>query len=168
MAEITQSSGNSGKLSKIRSRKTSTRIDMTPMVDLAFLLLTFFVMTTTLNKGFVMRVQMPEKESETNKSTPITEKRALTVILGEKNKIYWYQGLTDPKVEATDFSSDGIRKVLREKKQEIKNMFVLIKATDHSKYQNIVDIIDELAINSIENYAIVDITPTDTELIALK
>jgi len=167
MAEITQSSG-SGKRSKVRRTRTSTRIDMTPMVDLAFLLLTFFVMTTTLSKGFVAIVDMPEKESEINKPMPIPEKRALTLILGEKNKIYWYQGVTDPKVEVTDFSNDGIRKVLADKKQEIKNMFVLIKATNHSKYQNMIDIIDELSIASIKNYAIVDMTPTDHDLIALK
>jgi biopolymer transport protein ExbD len=166
MAELTKLSTNHSKLSKIRSRKRSTRIDMTPMVDLAFLLLTFFVMTTTFNAKFVVAMQMPEKT--TDRPTPIPEKRALTLILDRGNKIYWYQGLTDTKVEETTFSKDGIRKVLLEKKQEIKNMFVVIKATDHSKYQNMVDILDELLINDIVNYAIVDMTPTDQELIALK
>jgi biopolymer transport protein ExbD len=165
MAELQQSPGNR-KISKVRRRRTSTRIDMTPMVDLAFLLLTFFVMTTTLNKQFIMAMQMPEKA--TDNPMPIPERRALTLILGEKNKVYWYQGLTNPKVEVTDFSSDGIREILTEKKQQIKNMFVLIKATDHSKYQNMVDILDELAISNIENYAIVDMTPVDHDLIALK
>ena len=59
MAEISQGSGK--KDGKVRSKKTSTRIDMTPMVDLAFLLLTFFVMTTTLNKPQTMEITMPEK-----------------------------------------------------------------------------------------------------------
>jgi biopolymer transport protein ExbD len=168
MSDLTQSSENNSRRSKLRSRKTSTRIDMTPMVDLAFLLLTFFVMTTTLNKNFAMIIEPPEKASEINKPTPISDKRILTLILGDRNKIYWYQGLNDPKVEVTNFSNDGIRKVLAEKKQQIKNMYVLIKATNHSKYQNIIDILDELAINSIESYAIVDMTSVDRDLIALK
>jgi hypothetical protein len=90
------------------------------------------------------------------------------LILANDNKIYWYQGLTDPKIEVTNFSKDGIRKVLISKKAQIKNLFVLIKATDQSKYQNIVDILDEMSINEIEDYAMTDMTAIDKELIALK
>ena len=64
MAEISQSSGSSSRV-RIRSKKLSTHIDMTPMVDLAFLLLTFFILTTTLNKLKVMEIGMPEKTKET-------------------------------------------------------------------------------------------------------
>jgi biopolymer transport protein ExbD len=169
MAAIEQSSRNRNSNNKsvsVRRTRTSTRIDMTPMVDLAFLLLTFFVMTTSLNKQFIMGMQMPDKESEGTTPTAIPEKRALTLILAEGNKIYWYQGLTNPKIETTNFSSDGIRKVLLDKKQQINNLYVLIKATDQSKYQNIVDILDEIAITEVKDYAIIDLTTTDKELIA--
>jgi biopolymer transport protein ExbD len=163
MAEISQDSGN--KDGKVRSKKTSTRIDMTPMVDLAFLLLTFFVMTTTLNKPQTMEITMPEKPKEEDKQPMVNEKRVLTLVLGENNKVYWYLGITDPKVELSDFSTDGIRKVLLQKNAQIKEMVVLIKPSDESKYKNVVDILDEMNISNIARYALVDITPTDKELI---
>jgi biopolymer transport protein ExbD len=163
MAEISQNSGK--KEGKVRSKKTSTRIDMTPMVDLAFLLLTFFVMTTTLNKPQTMEITMPEKPKEQDKQPLVNEKHVLTLILGANNKVYWYLGITDPKVELSDFSNDGIRKVLLQQNAQIKEMVVLIKPSDESKYKNVVDILDEMNISNIARYALVDITPVDKELI---
>ena len=163
MAEVSQDSGK--KDGKVRSKKTSTRIDMTPMVDLAFLLLTFFVMTTTLNKPQTMEITMPEKPKEQDKPPVVNEKRVLTLVLGGNNKVYWYLGITDPKVELSDFSNDGIRKVLLKKNAQIKEMVVLIKPSDESKYKNMVDILDEMNIGNIARYALVDITSIDKELI---
>jgi biopolymer transport protein ExbD len=163
MAEISQGSGK--KDGKVRSKKTSTRIDMTPMVDLAFLLLTFFVMTTTLNKPQTMEITMPEKPKAEDKQPMVNEKRVLTLVLGGGDKIYWYLGITDPKVERSDFSNDGIRKVLLQQNAQIKEMVVLIKPSDESKYKNVVDILDEMNISNIARFALVDITPVDKELI---
>ena len=163
MAEISQDGGK--KEGKVRSKKTSTRIDMTPMVDLAFLLLTFFVMTTTLNKPQTMEITMPEKPKEQDKPPLVNEKHVLTLILGANNKVYWYLGITDPKVELSDFSNDGIRKVLLQQNAQIKEMVVLIKPSDESKYKNVVDILDEMNSSNIARYALVDITPVDKELI---
>jgi biopolymer transport protein ExbD len=163
MAEISQGSGK--KDGKVRSKKTSTRIDMTPMVDLAFLLLTFFVMTTTLNKPQTMEITMPEKPKVEDKQPLVNEKRVLTLVLGGGDKIYWYLGITDPKVELSNFSNDGIRKVLLQQNAQIKEMVVLIKPSDESKYKNVVDILDEMNISNIARFALVDITPVDKELI---
>ena len=163
MAEISQGSGK--KDGKVRSKKTSTRIDMTPMVDLAFLLLTFFVMTTTLNKPQTMEITMPEKPKAEDKQPMVNEKRVLTVVLGGEDKIYWYLGITDPKVELSNFSNDGIRKVLLQQNAQINEMVVLIKPSDQSKYKNVVDILDEMNISNIARFALVDITPVDKELI---
>lgn len=165
MAEISQQGGGGKKNEKVRSKKTSTRIDMTPMVDLAFLLLTFFVMTTTLNKPQTMEITMPEKPNKEDKLPEINEKNVLTLVLGKNNKVFWYMGITDPKVVLTDFSKDGIRKVLLEKKAELPKLVILIKATNDAKYRNMVDILDEMNISSIPRYALVDITPVDNELI---
>ena len=164
MAEISQGGGDGGKKGgKIRSKKTSTRIDMTPMVDLAFLLLTFFVMTTTLQKPETMEITMPEKD---DKEPPkVNERHVLTLIMGPSDKIYWYIGITDPEVIVTNFSKEGIRKLLLTKKVEIPKLIVLIKSMDESRYKNMVDILDEMNINSVQRYAIVDITKTDKDLI---
>ena len=145
---------------RIRSKKLSTRIDMTPMVDLAFLLLTFFILTTTLNKLKVMEIAMPEKTPETR---PVPEKRVLTLLLDGDDKIYWRQGVSVPKLESVKFSQ--IRRLLISKNKEIDKMLILVKATDKSKYKNLVDMVDEFAIAGIDRYCIVDVTPEDEELI---
>src|SRR5882672_2738835 len=146
MAEINQSSGSSSRV-RIRSKKLSTHIDMTPMVDLAFLLLTFFILTTILNKLKVMELTMPEK---TNETTPVSERRVLTLLLDGSDKVYWRQGISIPKLESVQFSHDQINKLLTAKNAEIDKMVVLVKASDKSKYKNLVDIVDEFAIAKIE------------------
>src|SRR5580698_5903216 len=93
---------------RIRSKKLSTRIDMTPMVDLAFLLLTFFILTTTLNKAFVMQIMMPEKPDISHPPTPINEKHVLTLILDGEDKIYWRQGISNSKLECVTSSHNAI------------------------------------------------------------
>ena len=128
MAEISQGGGEKKKGGKVRSKKSSTRIDMTPMVDLAFLLLTFFVMTTTLNKPQTMEITMPEKPKAEDEVPKVNEREVLTLVLGGNDKVYWYTGITDPKVEVANFSATGIRKILVAKKKEIPKLVVLIKA----------------------------------------
>lgn len=167
MAEISQSGdGGNKKGGKVRSKKSSTKIDMTPMVDLAFLLLTFFMLTTTFNKPQTMEITMPDKPRENDKPPEINEKRVLTLLLGDDDKVHWYVGITDPRPETTDFSKDGIRKVLLQKNAEIRDMVVLIKPSEESRYKNVVDILDEMNITNIRRYAMVDITPVDMELIS--
>lgn len=166
MAELGGGGGGGKKKGgKVRVKKSSTRIDMTPMVDLAFLLLTFFVMTTTLNKPQAMQVTMPEKPKDGDEQPEVNEKNVLTLVMGEDDKIYWYMGITDPKVEVTDFSATGIRKVLQEKKAELPKLIVLIKSLDEARYKNMVDILDEMNISSVQRFALVDITPVDKELV---
>lgn len=166
MAELGGGGGEKKKKGgKVRVKKGSTRIDMTPMVDLAFLLLTFFVMTTTLNKPQTMEITMPEKPKPGDEMPEINEKNVLTLVLGEDDKIYWYMGITDPKVEVSNFSATGIRKVLLAKKAELPKLVVLIKAMDESKYKNMVDIMDEMNISTMQRFALVDITDTDIQLV---
>ncbi len=169
MAEVQQGGGGGGKGDgKIRAKKASTKIDMTPMVDLAFLLLTFFMLTTTFNKPQTMEIIMPEKPKNEEQQPEVNEKKVLTLLLGKNDKIYWYQGITDPNVEITDFSADGIRKTLLQYNAAIKDLLVLIKPSDDSRYKNVVDILDEMNITSIKRYALVEFTPTDKGLIEKK
>lgn len=165
MAEMTESSGKPKEGKKVRSKKSSTRIDMTPMVDLAFLLLTFFMLTTTFNKPQTMELTMPEKPKKEDKQPLVNEKRVLTLLLGKENKIYWYEGITNPSVNETTYAPTGIRKLLNQENSRIKDMVVLVKPMDESKYKNVVDILDELTIGNIQRYALVDVTGTDKKLV---
>ena len=165
MAEVNTGGGDGS--GKKRSKKVSTKIDMTPMVDLAFLLITFFMLTTTFSKPQTMEVNMPDKNKE-NKEAPVKASHAITIILGENDKVYWFQGEEEstPTVEVTDYSAEGIRKVLFKKNKEIGSKFVVvIKAMQKSKYKNMVDILDEMTITNTQRYAIVKILPEDLELV---
>ena len=162
MAEVSQPGGPG----KARRRKNAVRIDMTPMVDLAFLLLTFFMLTTQFTKPYIIKLALPLKPDTPVNQPPIKPEKVITVILGEKNRVYWYQGATQPKVAVTDFDSDGIRKVLFEKNAQIQGMYVFIKPTARSRYQNMIDILDEMTITNTKRFSIAKVTPEDLQLMA--
>jgi biopolymer transport protein ExbD len=124
MAEVNTGGGGGGKHEKKRAKKSSTRIDMTPMVDLAFLLLTFFVLTSTFSKPKVMEIPFP-KEDKTN--PPQKVNNAITFLLTKDNGIYYYNGefLPEPKdgkpattLSKTDWSAEGIHKLLLDRNKE--------------------------------------------------
>jgi biopolymer transport protein ExbD len=162
MAEITQSGSSHGH-GKIRTKKRSTKIDMTPMVDLAFLLLTFFILTTTFKDKMIMRVDMPSNEG--GPGPKISHEKVLNLVLAENNKVYWWIGF-DSQPQLTNYSKDGIRKLLLEKSQAIPELMVLIKPKDNSKYENMVDVLDEISITKTQRYAIVDFSAEDKTKIA--
>ena len=174
MAELDTSGGGKHKGGKVRTKKKSTRVDLTAMVDLAFLLVTFFMLTTTLNKPKAMDLVMPDKDQHKKDELPVPATRTLTILLGTNDKVEWYRGLPGAPIGAptTDgFGKDGIRKVLIELKQKIytesggKPMIVLVKPSDKSVYKNMVNIMDELNIAQINIRAIVDILPIEIELL---
>lgn len=169
MAEV-DTGGGGGK--KKGPKKVSTKVDMTPMVDLAFLLITFFMLTTTFSKPQMMEVGMPDKDDKTP-PTKTKESTTLTVILGKDNAVHYFQGIpaNKPEVKTTGFSEEnGIRKVLLEKKNEIRqrngeDMIVIIKAQDDSNYKNVVDLLDEMAITGVTRYALVDLSQPEIDLL---
>jgi len=170
MAELQQKESGGKKGKKKGRKKMSTRIDLTPMVDLGFLLVTFFMLTTTFSKPQTMEINLPVKPKEEvteEEQNAVKASKALTLIIDGENKIYWYQGIpgADNVPALTNFSADGIRKILVEKNSTIQDMVVLIKPTDEANYKNVVDILDEMNISNIKRYALVDITPLDLELI---
>jgi biopolymer transport protein ExbD len=153
-------------MADIKTNHKSPSINMTPMVDLAFLLLTFFILTTTFYKPFVMDVRMPEDAPEAERRE-VNYKKVVTLILGADDKIYYYKG-HETAVEETDYSSAGIRHVLIRLDKSIKGMVVLIKPSEESRYQNLVDILDEMTISGVSRYYLVDITPGDNDLVKTK
>jgi biopolymer transport protein ExbD len=168
MAEI-QEKGGGGKGGKQRAKKASTRIDMTPMVDLGFLLLTFFILTTTFAKPQTMEINMPVKPATEEQQTPLKASNALTLLLGENDKIYWYAGLPDapaaPGVQITDYSAGGLRKILLDRTKTNPKLVVLIKPMEEARYKNLVDVLDEMNITDTSKYAIVDVDPRDEKLV---
>lgn len=140
-------------LSKNKRRQPTLHIDMTPMVDLAFLLLTFFIMTTTLMKQSVLQIQQPMTNNE-GERTEIEATRVLNLVLGKNDQVFWYVGRPGNEPSVTDCSSSGVRKLLMQKKDGIKDLYVFIKASDASRYQNIIDVLDEVMITGIINYSL--------------
>jgi biopolymer transport protein ExbD len=132
MAEVNTGDDGGGKKKhgKKRAKKSSTRIDMTPMVDLGFLLLTFFILTTTFNKPQAMEINMPVKD----KDIPIEDQNkvpadhTLNIILTDNNVVYWYFGVADPNkplpsLTKTNYSQNGIRKLLIAENNKRHNMY---------------------------------------------
>ena len=168
MADI-QVQEKSGKGGKVRSKKQNTRVDMTPMVDLGFLLITFFMFTTTFSKPNVMDLGLPAKQDINLPPPPITEvklENSITLLIGKDNRIFWHQqeqsSLTDANLNETTFDREGIRKIVQQAKARAidKDIFtVIIKPTDDAVYKNFVDILDEMAITKSERYGVTDVKP---------
>jgi biopolymer transport protein ExbD len=164
MGEITHGAQRDSNR-KIRAKKQSTSIDMTPMVDLAFLLLTFFILTTTFKEAYVLKLTMPDKVEEPDLQPPINEKDVLNLVLSGNNRIFFWIGGSPP--ETTNFSQDGVRKILLENRNANPRLMVLIKPWDGARYQNIVDILDEMEITQTKRFAIVDPTRDDKTMISM-
>ena len=147
-----------------KSNKAMPRVDMTPVVDLAFLLLTFFMLTTTFIKPQVMDLVLPEDKTEINQPM-VNEDRVLSLVPDGNNKLYWFIGITDPEVHETDYSETGIRRLLLEQNKLINKIVVLIKPNRDSTYENLVNILDELEITEVARYALIDITEEDLNIL---
>jgi len=169
MAELDTSGGGKHKGGKIRSKKASTRIDLTAMVDLAFLLITFFMLTTTLAKKKEMDLVMPDNSVKTSQ-LPIAASRSMTILLGSHNKLEWYMGEAGKSAPTVDnYGKDGLRKALIENGKHVESthaapdnfMIVVIKPSDKSNYENLVTALDELDIANVKSRAIVKITPVE-------
>ena len=146
-----------GKTNKqISFQKKNTRVDLTPMVDLGFLLITFFVFTSTMSKPTVMKVDMPFDKIAEN--SPVCYSCVLTVLLCNDDVIKYYEGdFATAEFQSTNYA--GIREVIRRKKKLVKQVrgtsdeFVLIiKPTGESSFKNFADITDEVSINQIKRY----------------
>ena len=151
---------------KPRATKKAFHLDMTPMVDLAFLLLTFFMLTTTFTKPTVMEVAMPDPKGA---KTPVDDSRALTLLLGKNHLVHYFFGLNPGpdarRLHTTTFAADGLRQVLLKFRQN-SNGVVLIKPGNEADYQSMVDALDEMNITGQQKYALVDLDPADEQLLA--
>lgn len=195
MASI-EGGGDSGSHKKgpgvKKAKKLSTRVDMTPMVDLGFLLITFFIFTTTMSSPKALNLNMPKDTKNDEELNKAKESGALTIMLGKNNDVYYYEGQLLP--DGSNFKSATfatIRDEIINKKKEVikshvhdsncpkiwaenkgdknscldRDFVVVIKPDEDATYRNTVDMLDEMTINNVKRYAMIDITPQELEVV---
>lgn len=172
MAEI-ENKNQDSKQKKFAFVKKNTRIDLTPMVDLGFLLITFFVFTTTLSTPTVMNMNMPyDKVPPDDK---ICQSCVLTVLLDKNNVIRYYEGLapTNTAGGETNFGNKGIREIIVQKRKAVQKLWgtaddfvLIIKPSQWSTFQNFVDVLDEVTINGIKHYYTAETDQTDQRFLS--
>lgn len=179
-----------------KAKKLSTRVDMTPMVDLGFLLITFFIYTTTMSTPNTTKLNMPKKTEDKTQQMEVEKSGLITILIGKsdpkdasKDQIYYYEGELKP--DGSNFMTSsydpvgdqGIRKVLQKKKAAViaawtpggpvkenekeNGLTVVIKPSKEADYGRTVDVLDEMTINDVKVYALVDITPEETQVLNL-
>lgn len=162
---------NNKNKNKTRAKKSTFRIDMAPMCDLGFLLITFFMFTTTFSKPNILQLNMPSKALiDPNNLPTVKNNNSLTIILGKDNKIYYHQqelaSLTPSNLIETDYSKNGIRTVILNaaKNADQDKFTVIIKPTNDSNYKNLVDLLDEMQITNSERFSVGKITQQETDV----
>ena len=170
MAEMDTSGGGGHKKGPgvKKAKKASTRVDLTPMVDLGFLLITFFIFTTTISQPTTMKLNLPKDTDKPEEQNKLKESGALTLLLGKNDNVYYYEGILDPT--ASNLKNTTMKKVRDEilsKKRSTPpdDLMVVIKPGEESTYKDVVNALDEMTINDIKRYALVDISEVETQLL---
>lgn len=176
-----------------KAKKLSTRVDMTPMVDLGFLLITFFIFTATMSSPVGMDLNMPKETDKQEEQTKVKQSGALTLMLGKDNKIFYYEGeLAEDGSNFLQTTFSKIRDIIIEKRKSViasytgsaeceakarekgkdprkecedEDFIVVIKPTSEATYKNTVDILDEMTINNVRRFAMVKIADSELELV---
>ena len=184
MAELDTSGGGHKKKGPgvKKGKKLSTRVDLTPMVDLGFLLITFFIFTTTMSQPTAMKLILPDDKVKPEDQNLAKESGVLTIMIGAENHIYYYEGQLKPDgsnfLSASFNGENSIRDVIMKKKADVrsraqdpenpeKDLVIVIKPGKECTYKNVIDILDEMAINVVKKYALVDITADEAKLVDL-
>ena len=160
MAEILTPEKQNGK---VFQKKKLIRVDMTPMVDLGFLLITFFMLATSFSKPNVMDLSLPAGENL--QGNVINFKNQITFLIGKDNRIFYYQAekkdLNSELLKETSFTDDDITKVIetaRKNAPKPELFTVIIKPTEDANYKNFVDILDEMQLTNSERHGISEIS----------
>ena len=173
MAEVDTGGGGHKKGPGVKkAKKQSTRVDLTPMVDLGFLLITFFVFTTTMSQATAMNLNEPKDDPENQQK--VKNSGAMTLLLGKNDQVYYYFGELSPTEASTQFQSSNfkdIRDVILTKKKStpIGDLMYIIKSDKDATFKNAIDVLDEMSINQIPpgHYAEVDMSDTEVQLIKM-
>lgn len=142
-----------------KSRRLGIRIDMTPLVDVAFLLLTFFMFTTSMSRPQTMEINLPPDQ---NVKVEIAESNLLSLRISDKGELFWNLGIESPKkLERAELS-----KFLKEKAQANPKLTVLVKVDRKGKFEMMVNSIDELTQAGITRFSIAPLLDADRALMA--
>lgn len=176
MADISNNERPAGSGNKPRSRKHALRVDLTPMVDLAFLLITFFMLTVVISDPRQMKLTMPDGEE----STPVGDCQVLHVLIDPANRIYTYEGLDMDAMKETSFGTNtGIRQVLMEKVRKVhtgcppnangspRQMVCLIKLLPGSHYNSMINVLDEMEITGVKVYTLQEPSADEVNAVAV-
>ncbi|HLX90527.1 MAG TPA: biopolymer transporter ExbD [Puia sp.] len=167
MAEMDTSSGGGHKKGPgvKKGKKLSTRVDLTPMVDLGFLLITFFIFTTTMSQPTAMPLNLPKDVDKPDEQNKVKESAVLTIMLGKNNQIYYYEGMDPTKLQSTSFK--GVRDIVLDKKRRTDpaDFVVILKPDQDATYGDVVNIVDEMKIDDVKRFAQVDISPMEYSLV---
>lgn len=157
-------SNQSSQKKHTQCNKKSTRVDLTPMVDLGFILITFFVFTAALTDAKTMDMVVPN-DKDISVNDPVCQSCALTILLSEKNRIYYYEGREEDAIyKTTDYSSKGIRQLIMDKKKNVihkmgqDNLVLIIKPSAEASFKNLIDLVDECSISKVKRYYMDEIT----------
>lgn len=168
MAEVIAQEKQGGS----KQRKKLIRVDMTPMVDLGFLLITFFMFTTNFTKPNVMDLGLPAKDPHPGPiENVVRDKNQVTFILGKDNRVFYHQSNKDElnknNLKETNFSGINITKIISEAYNNApnkENFTIIVEPTDDANYKNFVDVLDNIAISKKERYGVTDIKPWEKKV----
>ncbi len=164
-AEIEVKSGGKKGPGVKKAKKQSTRVDLTPMVDLGFLLITFFMFTTTLSSPTAMKLIMPDETAKPEEQNEAAKSGVFTLILGKADQVYYYEGDDPTKMQVTNLK--GVRDKILDKKGRTPadKLVVIIKPDQDATYKDAVDLLDEMTINDIGKYAMIAVRPDEYALV---
>ncbi len=143
-----------------RSAKRTTKVDLTPMVDLGFLLITFFIFTTTMSQPKTLHWILPKDSPNPN---PTKESGALTLIPSGNNRLYFYEGMDAANLQLVSIQS--LREIIRNKQSRTNpaDLMLILKPTADCSYKNTIALFDEMAIDQVRRYALVDLRKDESE-----
>jgi biopolymer transport protein ExbD len=146
------------KHKKRGKKRIGVRIDMTPMVDVAFLLLTFFMLTTVLRKQQTLEINLPPADAKVE----VAQSNLITVYVDDNNKIFWNTGTEKPK--SVEFN--GLIKFFEDQLAQNSKIIVLVKLDRKSKFQYMVDIIDDLNLAKLTRFSLAPMNDNDKKFLS--
>lgn len=172
MAEMDTSSGGGHKKGPgvKKGKKLSTRVDLTPMVDLGFLLITFFIFTTTMTHPTAMKLNLPDDTAKPDEQNKAKESGAFTIMLGKNDHVFFYEGQMAPdgsNIKSATYKTIRDEIIRKKRNTNEKDLVVVLKPNDESTYKNVINILDEMLINDIKRYALVNISPQEDTFVKL-